>query len=259
MSEFAFNITDLTIGYAHKRKKQKVLEKINLQIPKGTLTCIVGENGSGKSTLLRSLAGQQSFISGIINVDGKILDQYSPSRWAQKLSWVHTENSLPQGLEVKELVSLGRQPYTNWLDNLSTSDWEQVTKALSFTDIVTLADKKCHELSDGQLQRALISRAIAQDTDIILLDEPTTHLDIHHKINVLSLLKKISKEVKKTILFSSHEIELALQVCDAFICIHKKNVCLLSKKEIIDSDILNAMFKHSSLYFDAQLERFIFK
>lgn len=259
MENTAFNIIDLDLGYPNKKGEEVILKNLNFNISKGSLVALIGANGSGKSTLLRTLAKQQAPLSGTIEVDQKEQTDYSSLSWAQKVAWVHTENNLSQNLSVAELVSLGRQPYTNWLDRLHQKDIETVKQAMLFTEVEHLSQKKCFELSDGQLQRALISRAIAQDTDIILLDEPTTHLDIHHKVNTLSLLQKLCNTLDKTILFSTHEIELALQVCDLFLCIHNGKVDLCSKSEIIESDILNVIFKHSSLYFDARQERFIFK
>lgn len=259
MSSNSIDIINASIGYFQKKEPRTILEGINLTIPKGSFVALIGENGSGKSTLLRSLAKQQPWISGEVLFSEQKQQDFIPLEWAKKLAWVHTERSLPKGLSTAELIALGRQPYTNWLDTLTNADRSIVENVLEATDLKSLADKKCHELSDGQLQRAFIARAMAQDTDFILLDEPCTHLDVLHKVNILSLLKQLSTEQEKTIIFSTHEIELALQVCNHFICIHDKKVQLLSKQEIIESDILNAMFKHPSLYFDSREQRFLFK
>jgi len=167
----------------------------------------VGANGIGKSTLLRTLTNVQKPLSGEIYINSKSVLDYEPVELAQQLSLVLTEQIASKNLSVFELVALGRQPYTNWMGNLSQEDITITNKALAQTNIEALKTKKCFELSDGQLQKVMIARALAQDTDLIILDEPTTHLDMYHKAYILKLLKKLAKDTGKTILYSSHEID----------------------------------------------------
>jgi len=252
-------IENLSIGYSQKKKDIIILSDINFSIPKGELIGIIGANGTGKSTLLRTMAHQQEKLSGTIIVDKLPIEDYTINSWATQVSWVHTESIIPQSITVYELVSLGRQPYTNWLDKLTQRDVFKIEESLELTNLKDLKDIKCSTLSDGQLQRVFIARAIAQDTPIIFLDEPTTHLDLHHKVETLSLLKELCKKYNKTIVFSSHEIELCLQICDQILSISNKKIKLQTPNELIKTGILNDLFKNSSVYFDNTLKSFRMK
>ncbi|WP_298534806.1 ABC transporter ATP-binding protein [uncultured Algibacter sp.] len=214
----------LSIGYTSKKETTTIGSNINIELHKGELVGLVGANGIGKSTLLRSLTNVQSKLSGDIFLNDKTLDAYSNLELAKVLSLVLTESLSSKNLTVLELVALGRQPYTNWIGNFSKKDIDVVNEALIQINIEDLKDKKCFELSDGQLQKVMIARALAQDTDLIILDEPTTHLDMYHKAYILKLLQRLTKETGKTILFSSHEIDLAIQLCDKMIVMTKNNV-----------------------------------
>jgi len=205
---------DLSIGYTSKKQLNIIASDITMQLEKGNLIGLIGINGSGKSTLLRTLSGLQIPLSGKVMLENKSLSEFAPLELATKLSVVLTKQGISKNLSVSELIALGRQPYTNWIGTLSEKDKDTVVKALHLTETYELKDKKCYELSDGQLQRVLIARALAQDTKIILLDEPMTHLDLHHKAALLKLLVKITQEQKKTIVFSTHDIEYALKICD---------------------------------------------
>lgn len=249
-------VEHLNIGYPKKKEVTTVLSNINLTIPCGELIGIIGANGTGKSTLLRTLAHQQEKLSGNILIDNKPIESYSINSWAKKVSWVHTETLIPQSLNVQELVSLGRQPYTNWLDQLKKHDIEKIEESITLTDLKAIKHRKCSTLSDGQLQRVFIARALAQDTPIIFLDEPTTHLDLHHKVETLTLLKTLCKKFNKTIVFSSHEIELVLQVCDQIICITNQTTSLSSPKKLMKSNELNHLFKNSNVHFDIDSKSF---
>jgi iron complex transport system ATP-binding protein len=155
-----------------------------------------------------------------------------------------------------EFVALGRQPYTNWLGINQREDKSQIIKSLKQVGLYHLKEKACVELSDGQLQKVLISRAIAQDTGLIILDEPTSHLDMYHKAMVLQLLKKISVEDKKSVIFATHEINLALQLCDSIILIKGKNVIQDSPKALIESGELQGLFPEDLIQFDERSQIF---
>ena len=146
---------------------------------------------------------------------------------------VLTEQPLSKNLSILELVAPGRQPYTNWVGSLSFTDREKVRDAIGLVKIEEIQHKKCFELSDGQMQKALIARALAQDTPIMILDEPTSHLDMYHKAQVLQLLKKLSSETKKAIVFATHEINLALQLCDKLILMQPDGIQQGSPQELI--------------------------
>ena len=179
---------DLSIGYASKKAKTIVASNINIELKKGSLVGLIGANGIGKSTLLRTLTNVQNPLSGQVLINDTDFLKYAPIDLAKVMSLVLTEPLASKNLSVLELVALGRQPYTNWVGNLSKDDIEIVNTALEQTNIADLKHKKCFELSDGQLQKVMIARALAQDTDLIILDEPTTHLDMYHKAYILKLL-----------------------------------------------------------------------
>jgi len=167
--------------------------------------------------------------------------------------------SLPESLlTVYELVALGRQPYTNWVDTLSDIDKEAVKKALIQTETLHLQNKPFLELSDGQLQRVLIARTLAQNTDIIILDEPTAHLDMHHTVNVFELLKKMVQEQQKTIIISSHEINLALQLADDIILFTEDKVYKNTPKNLIKDNIFDKLFSSEYISFNSNLQQFTF-
>ena len=181
---------DLSIGYKTKKETIVIAKNLNLELTSGKLITLVGANGIGKSTLLRTLTGIQKPISGDVFLAEKNINSFDNLELAQNLSLVLTEKLPPSNLTVFELIALGRQPYTNWLGTLSEEDKTKIEEAISLTEIQHLVHKKHDEISDGQLQIALIARALAQDTSIIILDEPTTHLDLVHKATLLKLLQK---------------------------------------------------------------------
>lgn len=258
-SHSVLNIIDLAIGYSSKKKDLIISEGINFSIPKGQLVSIVGTNGIGKSTLLRTLANMQPLINGSILLNNTNLNNYSPIELANNLSIVLTEAPSSKNLTVLELVSLGRHPYTNWVGALSDNDKRIIKEAIIITEIEDLAHQKCIELSDGQLQRAMIARALAQDTPLILLDEPTTHLDIYHRAYLLKLLKKLAVEKNKTILFSTHEIDLAIQLSDKMIVMTKENIFFNQPDKLIEMGCFNNLFPSETIHFDTNLKRFILK
>ena len=241
---------DLSIGYKTKKAETIVTSNINIALKKGELIGLVGGNGIGKSTLLRTLTKVQDKLDGSIKLHNKTLVKTSNLELAKTLSVVLTEPLASKNLTVFELIALGRQPYTNWIGNLSEDDIEIIHKALFQTNIIDLKHKKCFELSDGQLQKVMIARALAQDTDLIILDEPTTHLDMYHKAYILKLLQRLVKETQKTILFSSHEIDLAIQLCDTMIVMTPSKVISDTPKHLIAQGVFNALFPKDLIVFD---------
>jgi iron complex transport system ATP-binding protein len=241
---------NLSIGYKTKKAVTIVAQNINIALKKGSLIGLVGANGIGKSTLLRTLTNVQPKLSGTTSLNSKLLEDYSNIDLAKTMSLVLTDTIASKNLTVFELVALGRQPYTNWVGNLSENDLEIVNNALLQTNINDLKQKRCFELSDGQLQKSMIARALAQDTDLIILDEPTTHLDMYHKVYILKLLQKLAKETGKTILFSSHEIDLAIQLCDTMIVMTHTEVISDSPCNLIKKGTFNDLFPKDIIAFD---------
>lgn len=252
-------VANLSIGYWNRKRSEVIAKDIHLSFSEGTLVSLVGANGIGKSTLLRSLANMQKAIDGTIHIYDKNLEKYHSLELATLLSVVLTEAPSSKNLSVLEFVSLGRQPHTNWMGNLTAQDKNKVQLALEQTDVSAFKERKCFELSDGQMQRVAIARAIAQDTPIILLDEPTTHLDLYHRASILKLLKKLAKETKKTILFSTHEIDLAIQLSDQMILMTEKETLMKTPEQLITEGHFDSLFPEDTLFFDASTGRFTIK
>jgi iron complex transport system ATP-binding protein len=247
---------DLSIGYTSKKSKTVVASSINIELKKGTLVGLIGANGIGKSTLLRTLTNVQNPLSGAIYINNTNLLKYAAIDLAKVLSLVLTEPVASKNMSVLELVALGRQPYTNWIGSLSEYDLEIINKALNQTNITELKHKKCFELSDGQLQKVMITRALAQDTDLIILDEPTTHLDMYHKAYILKLLQRLAIETNKTILFSSHEIDLAIQLCDQLVVMTNTGVVSDAPCNLIKKGTFESLFPKDLIAFDEKTGSF---
>lgn len=250
---------NLEIGYAAKKGKNVIASGISISLNAGKLIALIGANGIGKSTLLRTLTGIQKPLSGNVILNGESISKFNSMELAQQLSIVLTENLPPSNLTVFELVALGRQPYTNWIGKLTSDDIAKVNEALELTQISSLSAKKHYEISDGQLQKVLVARALAQDTPLIILDEPTTHLDLLHKVSLLKLLKKLALETNKAILFSTHDLDLALQLSDEMIVMNSQKSLQDSPENLIKDGILNSLFEDENITFDQEKAKFIFK
>jgi iron complex transport system ATP-binding protein len=249
--------SNLNIGYKTKKETVTIAENLNLNLSAGKLISLIGANGIGKSTLLRTITGIQEPLSGDVLLNDKNINNYKPLDLAQNLSVVLTEKLPPSNLSVFELVALGRQPYTNWIGTLTQTDIDKVHEALQLTQIEHLAQKKHFEISDGQLQKVLIARALAQDTPLIILDEPTTHLDLLHKVSLFKLLKKLTQETQKCILFSTHDIDLAIQLSDEMIIMTPDLVVQDEPCHLISKGSFATLFKDEHIVFDAQKGKFV--
>ena len=251
--------SSISIGYQDKKSIKTIASDIDIELQKGKLIALIGVNGIGKSTLLKTITKIQKPLKGTIELCGKNLQNYSNSDLAREMSVVLTEKLPPSNLTVFELVALGRQPYTNWIGTLTRLDIAQINIAINQTQISHLVDKKHHEISDGQLQKVLIARALAQDTSLIILDEPTTHLDLLHKYTLLQLLKKLAVENEKCILFSTHDIDLAIQLCDEIIVMSTEKTTQGTPQDLIKNDVFNSIFEDQNIIFDKEKGKFVFK
>jgi iron complex transport system ATP-binding protein len=249
--------SNLCVGYSSKKETKTIASNINLTLKKGELIALIGANGIGKSTLLRTLISIQPPLSGAVILNGKNILDYDSISFAQNLSIVLTEKLPPSNLTVFEIIALGRQPYTNWLGNLSDNDISKINEAMELTQITSLADKKHYEISDGQLQNVLVARALAQDTPLIILDEPTTHLDLLHKVSLFKLLKKLAKDTNKCILFSTHDIDMAIQISDEMIIMTENNVVQDQPCNFISKGNFDTLFKDEHIAFDSEKGKFI--
>lgn len=218
MTESTQNIIDLRglkIGFRVRgRLSRPVSGPLNTSLVNGELVALMGINGSGKSTLLRTLSGLQKQLGGAIQIMGRDLGDYSGRELAKILAYVSTEVVSVQGMQVKQLVAMGRYPYTNWFGVMTSEDQEKVEHALELTSLKPLGERDMDELSDGERQRAMIARTLAQDTPILMLDEPTAFLDLSHRYEIIHLLRTLTRDHQRTILFSTHDLQIALREAD---------------------------------------------
>lgn len=218
------NIKNLTIGYKTKNESGNILlSDINLSVKQGEFICILGPNGCGKSTLLRTISGIQKPLAGSIIIENKELSLLDRSDIAKIISIALTENISMGNITVHSLVSMGRYPYSHWLGILRNADYEVIDHAIEVTGMAAYKNKNYDELSDGLKQKAVIARALAQDTPIILLDEPTAFLDITSKLEVMQMLKTLANKFGKSIILSTHDLDLALQSADTIWLITNDN------------------------------------
>lgn len=207
-------LSGLSIGYRARNSVRMVVSGISATLYKGSLTCLLGRNGVGKSTLLRTLAGFQPQLEGSIMLAGKRLEDYSARELAQTIGVVLTERTDVGMMTAQELVALGRSPYTGFWGRLNREDREAVEEAIEMVGIEELASRQVSTLSDGERHKVMIAKALAQQTDIIFLDEPTAFLDYPSKVEVLQLLRRICHEAGKAVFLSTHDLELTVKAAD---------------------------------------------
>lgn len=230
---------NLTLKY----EKQSIIENLDFTIPLEKITVLVGANGSGKSTLLRSLARLLAPTSGEILLDAQNLKTISTKAIAKKLAILPQGPVAPEGVTVHQLVKQGRYPHQKWFQQWSEEDEALVEKALTATQLLNLKDRPVDALSGGQRQRAWIAMTLAQETPIILLDEPTTYLDMTHQIELLDFLFDLNRQFKRTIVMVLHDINLACRYADHLVAIHNKKVAVQGKPEdIVTPEMVKEIF-----------------
>lgn len=226
---------------------------INAGINSGELTCLLGANGIGKSTLLRTLSAFQPKLSGEIFIQGKEIEQYKDKELSMAISVVLTEKCEVRNMTVTELVGLGRTPYTGFWGTLDEDDKRIVKRSISLVKIEKLADRMVHTLSDGERQKVMIAKALAQETPIIFLDEPTAFLDFPSKVEMMQLLHRLSRQTNKTIFLSTHDLELALQIADKIWLMDKMNGVIIGTPEDLSlNGSLSTFFAHKGIIFDIE-------
>lgn len=207
---YIISTRELTIGYGEK----SVLQNINVTLEKGRLVCFMGPNGSGKSTLLRTICGFIPALKGNVSLLGRNITQMTRREMAGIYSVVLTDRIQSDYMTGKELVATGRLPHTSWHGILTESDHAQIRNVMELTGTSHLADRWLYEMSDGQRQKLMIARALCQETPVIILDEPTAHLDLNNRVAIVTLLRKLAHEHGRTVLMATHELDLALQLAD---------------------------------------------
>lgn len=252
MQEPVIEASRLSIGYLLKGGKRKVIhDDLNLRLRPGEVTCLLGLNGAGKSTLLRTLCGFQPPLSGEIRLMGKPLSSYSQSNFSLTVGVVLTEKTNAGGITVYELVSLGRHPYTGFFGQLKKTDREIIEQSLTAAGIAHKAQNYVSELSDGERQKAMIAKALAQQCPIILLDEPTAFLDVTSRIETMVLLHKLAVEQHKAILLSTHDLDLAIQMGDCLWLQEKgRPMACGTPEDLILSGAFESFFGKEGIVFD---------
>lgn len=236
----------LTLGYGHR----VLLEEVSAELGGGGLVALLGRNGSGKSTLLRAMAGLGKVETGRIWLDGRELGSLKPEELARIVSFVTTERIWVPNLKCRDVVALGRAPYTDWVGRLQAHDREVVERSLALLGMSDYVDRTMDRMSDGECQRIMIARALAQDTPIILLDEPTSFLDLPNRYELGVLLRKLAHEQRKCVLFSTHELDIALTLCDSIALIDCPHLYYLPTQEMVASGHIERLFRSEMLAFD---------
>ena len=232
MGEYFVHSEQMTVGYDGK----PLIRDIEIRLNRGEILTLIGPNGAGKSTILKSLTRQLKLVGGTVYLDQKLMSQMSGKEVAQKLAVVTTERIRPELMTCEDIVATGRYPYTGTLGILSEGDWEKVHKAMEMVHALDFKDRDFTEISDGQRQRILLARAICQEPEVIVLDEPTSFLDIRHKLELLSILKKMVLEHHTAVLMSLHELDLAQKISDYVICVHGDRIEKYGTPEEIFTD-----------------------
>ena len=249
-SEYTLELEGLSVGYMHDKQEVPVLNALNMAVRKSETVALLGLNGSGKSTLLRTLVRLQDVLTGQVRLMGQELSVWTRRDLARLLSFVSTEIVTSNNLSVFDLVALGRFPYTNWSGRLTADDKQIVDQAIRSVEIHHLSEKKISELSDGEKQRAMIARALAQDTPLVVLDEPTAFLDLPHKYEIFRLLQNLSAEQGKSIVMAIHDIRIAMQEADKVWLVNAGHIVDGSPEDLVLSGQIQRVFGSGNTVFD---------
>lgn len=244
---------NLTLGYGDRL----VFSELSVALKSGSFVCLIGANGTGKSTLLRTLAGLTKPLGGKVRLHGEDLYQLSAQQRSQRLSLVLTEQIELDWMSVTELVALGRYPYTDWQGRLGTQDQLIVAEAIAAVGLEELSEKSITQISDGERQKAMIARALAQQTDLMLLDEPTAYLDLPRRVETMQLLRSLAHVQNRTILMSTHDLDLALRSADQlWLVTTAGNLVVGTPEELVLQGYLGEAFSSKSFEFDTATGQF---
>ncbi|RVW03237.1 ABC transporter ATP-binding protein [Rhodococcus spongiicola] len=230
---------NLTLGYGDRI----IVEGLDVEIPTGVITTVIGPNGCGKSTMLRALGRLLKPRAGTVLLDGKAISSMRTKEVARTLGMLPQAPVAPEGLTVADLVARGRHPHQSWFRQWSSDDEDEVARALTLTGVADLADRPVDQLSGGQRQRAWISMALAQGTELLLLDEPTTYLDLSHSVEVLDLVDRMHEEMGRTVIMVLHDLNLAVRYSDHLIAMSQGRIVASGRpQDVISTELLAEVF-----------------
>lgn len=250
MPEITIELENLSTGYTVKGRPKIVSKELNATLHSGELTCLLGVNGAGKSTLIRTLSAFIPALSGKVHLLGQTLDKFTPKELSKVIGVVLTGRMEQNGLTAYDMVGMGRSPYTGFWGTLSKNDKEVVEKAIDQIKIGFLKDRTMDTLSDGERQKVMIAKALAQETPLIILDEPTAFLDFPSKVEMMQLLQHLAHDMHKTIFLSTHDLELALQTADKLWLLDAENLITGTPKELAKKGHLDRFFNIPGILFD---------
>lgn len=247
MTEKYIQMQDLSVGYQGKA----LIRDICIDIRKGEIVTLIGPNGAGKSTILKSITRQLKLIGGSVSIAEKNLTELTHRELSLKMAVVLTERMRPELMTCHDIVATGRYPYTGRLGILTLEDEKKVDEAMAAVHAADLGSRDFNAISDGQRQRVLLARAICQEPDIIVLDEPTSFLDIRHKLELLSILRGMAKEKQITVIMSLHEIDLAQKISDKIICVKGDHIAHYGRPEdVFEEERIRQLYEIDNGYFD---------
>ena len=247
MANFYFQTSQLTVGYDGK----PLIRDITIGIARGEIVTLIGPNGAGKSTILKSITRQLKAIGGTVALDGQNLSGLSHKELATRMAVVLTQRMKPELMTCRDIVATGRYPYTGRLGLLTKQDEEKVSEAMETVHALELSHRDFNAVSDGQRQRILLARALCQEPVIIILDEPTSYLDIRHKLELLSILRSMAKEKGITVIMSLHEIDLAQKISDKIICVKGDTIGSYgTPEEVFDEEKIRQLYNITEGFFD---------
>lgn len=245
---------DMAVGFGQGSKRTALLKGLNLKLEQGSLVALLGRNGAGKSTLIRAITCDSAPIEGSVDIDGHPATEITKHQLSRLVALVATERIMGGAFTISELVALGRQPHTGFLGRLSKHDKEVVSQCLDAVGISHKAQQHVANLSDGERQKAMIAKALAQETPIIVLDEPTAFLDVASRIDTMQLLHKLAHEQNKAVLLSSHDISQSLLLADElWVITNDREVVTGSTEQVVMSGAMDRVFGDTSIFFNSNL------
>ncbi len=250
LKDSILNINLLEIGYTAVRKRNSLLFPVSAVAKKGEIIALIGRNGAGKSTLLRTIAGLQPQLGGKISFRDRLLNCYSRKELARKVGYVSTEPVKIANMTAWDLVALGRFPYTNWIGRISDTDNRIIMESLAQTSMLGAKDKYLSEMSDGERQKIMIARVLAQDAELMILDEPSAFLDAGSRYEILNILHRLSSEKGRTIIYSTHDLQMALTQSDKIWLITGGKLKEGAPEDLMLDGSMNELFESRDVHFN---------